>query len=75
MSSKNCGSSDRIFESDKAPVRSCHRYLSNRKGQLDYQLARKLDLPIGSGKIEGSHRFVIQKRAWFILGQHFWRRK
>lgn len=60
------------IEDDKAPVRACHRYLSNRKGQLDYQRARKLDLPIGSGEIEGSHRSVIQKRlklpgAWWLV--------
>jgi len=37
---------------DKAPVRACYRYLSNRPGQFDYQAAMTASLPIGSGKIE-----------------------
>lgn len=58
-------------ENSKAPVRACHRYLSNRKDQLDYKGAIEKDLPIGSGEIESAHRYVIQKRlklpgAWWI---------
>lgn len=44
------------------PVRACHRYLSNRTGQLDYQTALDKGLPIGSGEIESAHRYVIQER-------------
>lgn len=58
------------IDNDKAPVRACHRYLSNRTGQLDYQGAMEKGLPIGSGEIESAHRYVIQKRlklpgAWW----------
>ena len=53
-----------------APVRQCHRYLSNRREQLDYQSAIKRGLPIGSGEIESAHRYVVQQRlkrpgAWW----------
>ena len=55
---------------EQAPVRACHRYLSSRKDQLDYKGALTAGLPIGSGEIESSHRFVIQERlkipgAWW----------
>lgn len=57
-------------QSEKAPVRSCHRYLSNRTDQLDYKGAIEKGLPIGSGEIESAHRYVIQQRlklsgAWW----------
>jgi hypothetical protein len=57
-------------EKTKAPVRACHRYLSNRVNQLDYKGAIEKGLPIGSGEIESAHRYVIQKRlklsgAWW----------
>ena len=53
-----------------APVRACHRYLSNRLDHLDYAGALAADLPIGSGEIESAHRYVIQARlklagAWW----------
>ncbi len=53
-----------------APVRACHRYLSNRLDHLDYQRALALDYPIGSGEIESAHRYVVQQRlkrpgAWW----------
>jgi hypothetical protein len=53
-----------------APVRACHRYLSNRLDHLDYQGALALGLPIGSGEIESAHRYVVQQRlkrpgAWW----------
>ncbi len=53
-----------------APVRQCHRYLSNRIDQLDYQEAIARDLPIGSGEIESAHRYIVQQRlkrpgAWW----------
>ena len=34
-------------ENAKAPVRACHRYLSNRTDQLDYKGAIEKNLPIG----------------------------
>jgi hypothetical protein len=57
-------------ENSKAPVRACHRYLKNRKHQLDYPKAIEHDLPIGSGEIESAHRYIIQQRlklpgAWW----------
>jgi len=55
---------------EDAPVRACHRYLSNRLGQLDYKSALENDLPIGSGEIESAHGHVLQARlklagAWW----------
>ena len=53
-----------------APVRACHRYMTNRPGQFDYQAALQKELPVGSGEIESAHRYVIQARlklagAWW----------
>jgi hypothetical protein len=53
-----------------APVRACHRYISNREGQFDYKSALEAGLPVGSGEIESAHRYVIQDRlkrpgAWW----------
>lgn len=45
-----------------APVRVCVRYIKNRLEYMNYQGAIDADLPIGSGKIESAHRYVIQKR-------------
>src|SRR5271166_5875824 len=50
------------LDDDQAPVRTCHRYLSGRKNQLDYRDALARDLPIGSGEIESAHRYIAQKR-------------
>ena len=55
---------------ERAPVRACHRYISNREGQFDYGSALEAGLPIGSGEIESAHRYVIQDRlkrpgAWW----------
>jgi hypothetical protein len=47
---------------EDAPVRSSHRYLTNRLDCLDYPRALKLGLPIGSGMIESGHRHVLQAR-------------
>ncbi len=54
----------------EAAVRQCHRYLSHRQGQLNYQSALARGLPIGSGEIESAHRYIVQKRlklpgAWW----------
>jgi len=56
---------------EKAPVRACHRYLTNRLHQLNYKAAIDAELPIGSGEIESAHRYIIQKRlkiqgAWWL---------
>jgi hypothetical protein len=58
---------------EKAPVRSCYRYISNRPNFLDYKGALAAGLPIGSGEIESAHRYVIQIRlkiagAWWKMG-------
>jgi hypothetical protein len=52
------------------PVRAAHRYLSERRDQLNYADARAAGLPIGSGEIESGHRHVLQRRlkiagAWW----------
>ncbi len=58
-------------DDDQAPVRRCHRYLSQRLDQLDYKDAIDKGLPIGSGEIESAHRYIVQKRlklpgAWWL---------
>lgn len=55
---------------EHAPVRRCHRYLSHRTQQLNYQHALANELPIGSGEIESAHRYIVQARlkrpgAWW----------
>jgi hypothetical protein len=52
------------------PLEKCYRYIANRENSLDYKDAIEKELPIGSGEIESSHRYVIQKRlkiagAWW----------
>ncbi len=58
-------------EDRDAPVRSAHRYFSNRRNQLDYQGALQREWPIGSGEIESAHRYIVQQRlkrpgAWWL---------
>lgn len=53
------------------PVRLAYRYILERKEHLNFQSARRRNLPIGSGEIESSHRHVIQKRlklsgSWWL---------
>jgi hypothetical protein len=55
---------------NKAPVRRCIRYITNRPGQFGYKEAEENGLPVGSGEIESAHRYIIQKRlkiagAWW----------
>jgi hypothetical protein len=55
---------------EQAPVRKCHRYIKNRPCQFNYKGALEADLPIGSGRVESAHRYVIQDRlkiagAWW----------
>ena len=66
----HCESLD--LSDEQAPVRVCHRYLSARRGQLNYREAIVEGLPIGSGEIESAHRYVAQKRlklpgAWWLV--------
>jgi Uncharacterised protein family (UPF0236) len=58
-------------DDEQAPIRRCHRYLSQRVHQLDYRGAIDQGLPIGSGEIESAHRYLVQKRlklpgAWWL---------
>jgi hypothetical protein len=55
---------------EKAPIRACFRYMTNRPKQFDYVSAIEKGLPIGSGKVESGHRTVLQHRlkipgAWW----------
>lgn len=43
-------------------LRVCIQYIKNRPGQFEYKRARKLGLPVGSGKVESTHRSLIQRR-------------
>jgi hypothetical protein len=61
--------SDEI-EEEQAPVRKCQRYLMKHREYMNYKEALAADLPIGSGEIEGGHRWVVQERlkksgAWW----------
>jgi hypothetical protein len=52
------------------PLEGLARYLDNQRGHLDYSWAQAQGLPIGSGAVEGGHRYVIQQRlklpgAWW----------
>ena len=44
------------------PVGNAQRYLSDRRGHLDYAGARARGLCLGSGEVESGHRHVIQQR-------------
>lgn len=55
---------------EETPIEKCYRYMINRQENLDYKNALDNDLPIGSGEIESSHRYLIQRRlkiagAWW----------
>ena len=57
-------------EGSESAVRICERYVSNHEQYFDYEGALEKGLPIGSGEVEGGHRWVIQKRlklsgAWW----------
>jgi len=58
-------------KNDDSPITQCYRYISNRLDQIDYKSSIEHELPIGSGRIEGGHRHVIQSRlkisgAWWL---------
>lgn len=55
---------------DNAPARLCDRYIRNHLDKFDYPAALQAGLPIGSGRTESAHRYVIQQRlkipgAWW----------
>jgi hypothetical protein len=57
-------------EESDSTVRVCQRYVSNHEQYFDYKGALERGLPIGSGEVEGGHRWIIQKRlklsgAWW----------
>jgi hypothetical protein len=63
-------SKEKELKIEETPVEKCYRYIFNRQQNLDYKTALDNELPIGSGEIESSHRYVIQKRmkiagAWW----------
>lgn len=43
-------------------LRVCIQYIENRPGQFNYKRAKRKDLPLGSGKVESTHRSLMQKR-------------
>lgn len=52
-------------------LRKCIQYIENRPGQFKYKEARLKELPIGSGKVESTHRSLMQKRlkkpgSWWL---------
>lgn len=60
-------------ERGDSAVRVCQRYLANQEQYFDYKTALEKGLPIGSGEVEGGHRWIIQKRlklsgAWWEKG-------
>jgi hypothetical protein len=57
-------------EASESALRVCQRYISNQEKYFDYKTALESGLPIGSGEVEGEHRWIIQKRlklsgAWW----------
>ena len=61
------------IKDEEAPVRKCHRYLTKHRGQMNYKEALEAGLPIGSGEIEGGHRWVVQERL--KKGGAWWKRE
>lgn len=47
---------------DNKGLESCLRYIKNRPGQFEYEKIRNKELPVGSGKVESTHRSLMQKR-------------
>lgn len=54
-------------------IAECLKYINNRPGQFEYHKAIKQDLPIGSGGIESTNRFLIQRRL--KLSGSWWKRE
>lgn len=58
-------------QQEEAPVSSAYDYIDHRKEYMDYATALSAGLPIGSGEVEGGHRYVLQRRlkiagAWWL---------
>ncbi len=58
---------------DHEGLESCLRYIKNRPGQFEYDKVRGKELPVGSGKVESTHRSLMQKRlkkpgTWWLKG-------
>ena len=52
-------------------LKACVQYIENRPGQFNYKRTKEKDLPVGSGKVESTHRSLMQKRlkkpgAWWL---------
>ncbi len=47
---------------NKAPVRRCIRYITERPGQFHYKEAGEKGLPVGSGETESAHRCIVRNR-------------
>lgn len=47
---------------DHEGISDCLQYIGNRPGQFAYDTARAKGLPVGSGKVESTHRSLMQKR-------------
>jgi hypothetical protein len=54
-------------------LEACLRYMRNRVGQFNYAEAIAKELPIGSGKVESTHRSLIQRRL--KIPGAWWRRE
>ena len=51
------------IKDEEALVRRCHRYITKHREQMNYKEALEAGLPIGSGEVEGGHRWVVQERV------------
>ena len=47
---------------EEHPLQQLANYLEHQREHLDYAAAKAQGLPIGSGAVEGGHRYVIQAR-------------
>jgi hypothetical protein len=61
----------RLEYSNHEGLIACIQYIENRPGQFNYKEAKKRELPVGSGKVESTHRSLMQKRlkkpgAWWL---------
>jgi len=59
-------------EKQECMINKAYQYLSNRIDHLNYPIALKANLPIGSGEVESAHRSILQARlkqpgAWWKL--------
>lgn len=62
---------------EERPVGSAHGYITDRQPYMDYAGALATGLPIGSGEVEGGHRYVLQRRlkiagAWWLERSAEW---